>query len=187
MKVDRECLPRGRNSSVRYLLRRKWGPSARGKTALFVHLRPGRANANQDDAMTIDSIEVAESLGYAEVLLAFLFPHVASWDPEAIGIVSSFALDTNTHNDKVRSIRSLWLDRAAGHAKDRYAVWGDHGAHCDEDVRVWGQLRPMMCFGLTEKGNPKTLRDIERSDLTKKTFYLDPRKRDISSVIGGRK
>ena len=174
MRIDRTCLPRGKNSSVRYLLRREWAPSTRGNLALFVHLRPGEANASQDDAQTIASIETAKNLGYTGIILAFLFPYRAT----------SFAQMDGLHNDKIRSIRDLWIDQAANQCKDRYAVWGDYGAHCDEDVRVGGRLRPMRCFALTREGNPKTLRDLDRSSLITKNFYLDPRKRDLSSVIG---
>lgn len=152
-----------------YIVFRTWSKWAPGRWVLFVHCNPTSEPYGRDDPETEASLEIAQSLGFGGLGILYLFSYrKENWDKRV-------------RKRHIGPGSKLWLRDSLKLFSLRIAAWGDSGTARDRDFTVWYKLRPMLCLGKTEKGNPISSIDYTGGfDYIKLLpFYINPFKRGI--------
>lgn len=132
--------------AYRFVLWRFWNDAPR---VLFVGLNPSTADEYSDDPTLKRCCTFAENWGYGGIYLCNLFSYRAT-EPEDLIVAKAGAL----HAANIPAITM-----ATKLVVMTIAAWGD-GVELDKGWKiVAGHIKniisPSMCFGLTQKGNPK--------------------------------
>lgn len=130
----------------RYLLTREFDGSS---TCIFVMLNPSTADAEQDDPTIKRCVGFAQREGFGRLEIVNLYGFMAT-EPKTLF----------TAVDPVGSDNDVELVRALSRADVVIVAWGNHGAFSKARTDAVLALitdsgKPVMCFGLTTKGQPK--------------------------------
>lgn len=130
--------------AYRFVLWRFWNDAPR---VLFIGLNPSTANEVQSDPTIKRCIGFAERWGYGGMYFCNLYSLVST-NPR---LLSSFEATHIANIPAIEMAKSLVLMRIV--------AWGD-GVDLVEKGRSVAKhiaelVAPSMCFGLTQKGNPK--------------------------------
>jgi hypothetical protein len=130
----------------RYLLTREFGGSS---TCVFVMLNPSTADADHDDPTIKRCVGFAQREGFGRLEIVNLYGFMST-EPKVL-----FAAV-----DPVGSDSDIEIVRALTRVDVVIVAWGNHGAVGKVRTDVVLDLitdsgKPVMCFGLTAKGQPK--------------------------------
>jgi len=130
--------------AYRFLLWRFWNDSPR---VLFIGLNPSTANEISSDPTIRRCIGFAEKWGYGGMYFCNLYSFVST-DPKALSVVEAL------HGANIPAIQM-----AQKLAVLTIVAWGDGVELVKNGQRVASHVKEIvadpMCFGLTQKGNPK--------------------------------
>jgi len=130
--------------SYRFLLWRFWDDRPR---VLFIGLNPSTANEISEDPTIRRCISFAQKWGYGGIYFCNTLAYVST-DPRRL------TRDVAPHKANIPAI-----NMAHGLSVLTVCCWGD-GIELVENGRSIAEhveelVRPAMCFGLTQKGNPR--------------------------------
>ncbi|MBA7622909.1 hypothetical protein ES703_30296 [subsurface metagenome] len=137
-----------KDRNYRFLLWRFWNDSPR---VLFVGLNPSTADEYSDDPTLKRCCTFAENWGYGGMYLCNLFSFRAT-KPEDLIVAGAGVLHAANIPAITMATRLVVMTIAA---------WGDglelveNGKGIAENIKKL--IEPSLCFGLTQKGNPKHL------------------------------
>jgi len=130
--------------AYRFILWRFWNDSPR---VLFIGLNPSTANELQNDPTIRRCIGFAQGWGYGGMYFCNLFSYVST-DPRLLSAEEAL------HAANIPAI-----NMAQGLSVLHVVAWGDgvevvkNGKGIAENINRL--VAPSLCFGLTQKGNPK--------------------------------
>ena len=130
--------------AYRFVLWRFWDDAPR---VLFIGLNPSTADEYEDDPTLRRCLQFAESWGYGGLYLCNLFSY-RSADPKLLPAAEAI------HPANIPAINMAWSLSVL-----HVVAWGDgvevveNGKSIAENINKL--VAPSLCFGLTQKGNPK--------------------------------
>lgn len=133
-----------KHRAYRFVLWRFWNEAPR---VLFVGLNPSTANEFSDDPTIKRCIAFAQRWGYGGMYFCNLFSYVST-DPRLLSAEEALHAANIPAINMARSLSVLSV-----------VAWGDgveiveNGKSIAENINEL--VAPSMCFGLTQKGNPK--------------------------------
>ncbi len=128
----------------RFLLWRFWNESPR---VLFIGLNPSTADEYQDDPTIKRCMGFAKAWGYGGLYICNVYGYRAT-NPDNLSHVEANHA-ANLH--AIRMAKSLCVLSVAAWGDGINKVWNGNGV-ADNIKEI---LESPMCFGLTQKGNPK--------------------------------
>lgn len=128
----------------RFVLWRFWNDAPR---VLFIGLNPSTANELQNDSTIRRCLGFAEKWGYGGMFFCNLYSYVST-DPRLL-----------SSEEALHAANIPAITMATRLAVQTIAAWGD-GVELVENGKSVAEntakiIEPALCFGLTQKGNPK--------------------------------
>ena len=146
MSPVRDIASYSEDGRYRFLLTREFGGES---TCVFVMLNPSTADADHNDPTIRRCIGFAKREGFGRLEIVNLFGFMST-EPAVL-----FAASDPVGDDNDAKIAS-----ALARADMAVVAWGNHGVFdAERSAVVLGLIadsnKPVMCFGLTAKGQPK--------------------------------
>ncbi len=132
--------------AYRFILWRFWNDSPR---VLFIGLNPSTANELQSDPTIRRCIDFAQNWGYGGMFFCNLYSYVST-DPRLL-----------SSEEALHAANIPAITMATSLSVLTVAAWGNGVELVENGKSVAGHItkiiEPSLCFGLTQKGNPKHL------------------------------